>query len=59
MKGGRGASDLCGARTVFWPDTEACDAECALAAGHGGTVHWDEDLDEWDEDELLTTLPGE
>ncbi|MFD9190439.1 hypothetical protein ACFWCA_19675 [Streptomyces phaeochromogenes] len=53
-----GTKPLCGARTVFWPDQEACEAECALAAAHGGTIHWDEVLNEWGEDELLTTFPG-
>jgi hypothetical protein len=35
----------CGARTVFWPDDEACDAECWLPAGHEGE-HEDEILGE-------------
>jgi hypothetical protein len=49
---------LCGARAVFWPDDEACDAECCLLLGHRPAgVHEDEILGEWDEDELPTT-PG-
>ncbi|MFB7592419.1 hypothetical protein [Streptomyces sp. NPDC056169] len=47
----------CGARTVFWPDDEACDAECSRPAGHAGTIHEDEILGEWDADELPTTEP--
>lgn len=43
--------ELCGERTVFWPDEEACDAECILPKGHKPTnIHKDEILDEWDED---------
>jgi hypothetical protein len=50
---------LCGARTVFWPDVEACDAECHLPAGHEpADVHEDPILGEWTEDELVTH-PGE
>lgn len=45
---------LCGARTVFWPDDEACDAECFLPAGHEGSIHEDEILGEWNEEDLLT-----
>lgn len=44
----------CGARATFWPDDEACEAECMLPAGHEGTVHEDEILGEWDEEELPT-----
>lgn len=46
----------CGARTVFWPDDEACDAECWLPP-HEGTVHEDEALGQWDEDDLFTVHP--
>ena len=30
------ASEKCGARAVFWPDDEACEAECWLHWGHSG-----------------------
>ena len=49
----------CGARTVFWPDDEACDAECIRPRGHGGTIHEDEILGEWDEEEMFTSCPDE
>lgn len=49
--------DACGATAVFWPDDEACEAECIWPAGHGGTKHMDEILGEWDESELLTNVP--
>lgn len=40
----------CGARTVFWPDVEACEAECSLPADHEpANVHEDEILGEWEE----------
>lgn len=48
---------LCRASAVFWPDDEACDAECIRPAGHGGVVHEDEILGEWSEDDLLTSVP--
>lgn len=45
----------CDARTVFWPDDEACDAECALPLGHEpNDVHQDENLGEWNEDDMNT-----
>lgn len=47
-------ASLCGARTTFWPDDEACEAACMLPAGHPGTVHKDEILDEWSEGDLIT-----
>lgn len=48
----------CGERTVFWPDAEACDAECALPRHHDPeNVHEGEILGEWHEDDQLTTLP--
>lgn len=50
----RTCGGCCGARTVFWPDEEACDAECALPPGHAGP-HEDETLGTWSEDDLLTT----
>lgn len=50
---------LCGARTVFWPDDEACDAECIRPAEHAGTRHEDEILGEWDEEDMFTTYPFE
>lgn len=44
------------ASTVFWPDQEACEAECILPKGHEpATKHEDEILGEWDEDELSTS----
>lgn len=50
--------ELCGARTVFWPDDEACDAECILPRGHQpDDVHRDEILGPWSEDELTTHHP--
>jgi len=45
---------LCGAVATFWFDNEACGAECMLSAYHGGTVHEDEMLGEWDENEFIT-----
>jgi hypothetical protein len=46
----------CGATTVFWPDVEACDAECSLPAGHEpANIHDDEILGEWDEDDMHTS----
>lgn len=48
---------LCGATATCWPDDEACEAECNLTAGHGGTKHRDEILGEWDESELNTHTP--
>lgn len=47
---------VCGARTVFWPDDEACDAECILPRGHRGTDHEDAILGWWSEDDLPTTV---
>lgn len=53
---GSEVSPACGARAVFWPDDEACDAECSLPKGHKPEdVHSDEILGEWTEDELMTT----
>lgn len=48
----------CGATTVFWPDVEGCEAECILAP-HGGTVHEDEALGEWDSNDMHTNVPEE
>ena len=48
---------LCGATAVFWPEAEACEAECWLPADHPGTRHQAEILGDWDEDELSTQLP--
>lgn len=46
----------CGARAVFWPDVEACDAECSLPAGHQPPdEHEDDILGRWTEDSLLTS----
>lgn len=51
---------LCGARTVFWPDVEGCDAECFLPRGHEpANIHEDEILDEWNEEDMLTSFPEE
>jgi len=53
-----GAPDLCGATTVFWPNVEACDAECILPRGHEpADVHEDQTLGEWREDDLPTEHP--
>ncbi len=43
----------CGARAVFWPEAEACDAVCGLTV-HESTVHRDHALGEWDEADLVT-----
>lgn len=52
------ADDPCGARAVFWPDEEACDAECILPAGHEpAELHEDETLGTWHEDDLSTWTP--
>lgn len=51
------ASELgvpCGATATFWPDDEACPAECLLPLGHEGTTHTDDILGDWTEDELNT-----
>ena len=48
----------CGAVTIFWPDVEACEAECFRPEGHGGTIHEDETLGEWDEEEQSTHYPA-
>src|SRR4051812_1840668 len=46
--------EKCGARTVFWPDVEACDAECIRHRGHKGILHEDEILGEWNEGDMPT-----
>jgi hypothetical protein len=49
---------LCGATAVFWPEDEACDAECIRPLGHEpANVHEDENLGEWNEDDLITSHP--
>lgn len=48
----------CGARTVFWPEVEGCEAECLLAP-HEGTIHEDEILGEWDAEDMATITPEE
>lgn len=49
---------MCGATAVFWPDDEACDAECVRPAGHQpDDEHEDEILGVWTEDELNTRGP--
>lgn len=49
---------ICGARSIWWPDEEACEAECCLPAGHEPTdVHEDNTLGEWTEDQLNTWWP--
>lgn len=50
--------ETCGARTVFWPDDEACDAECSLPSGHKpAEVHEGEILGEWNEEDMHTSHP--
>ncbi|MFD8469000.1 hypothetical protein ACFV10_28330 [Streptomyces cyaneofuscatus] len=50
----------CSARAVFWPDAEAIDAVCMRPRGHEpANIHEDEDLGEWNEDDLFTTYPYE
>jgi hypothetical protein len=39
----------CDAGTIFWPDVEACDAECMLPEGHEG-MHEDKILGPWSDD---------
>lgn len=56
MKASEVQRERCGATTVFWPRVEACEAECFLAP-HEGTVHEDEILGEWDEDDMATQHP--
>lgn len=47
------AADKCGARTVFWPDEEACDAVCYLPEDHEPAhIHQDEILGEWNEEDM-------
>ena len=48
----------CGARTVFWPEEDACDAACTWPPKHGGTRHLDETLGSWDENEMPTSYPS-
>lgn len=49
------SDELCRASAVFWPDVEACEAECVLPVGHEpADQHKDEILGEWSEDDLLT-----
>lgn len=51
--------ERCGAQATFWPDVEACEAECALPLGHQpAEVHEDETLGEWHEDDLPTHNPA-
>lgn len=50
--------ERCGARTSFWPQVEACEAECSLPP-HDGRIHEDEILGEWDEDDMVTLFPEE
>nr|MDT0658046.1 hypothetical protein [Micromonospora sp. DSM 115978] len=50
-------TNLCGAQAIFWPDVEACEAECIRPTGHDGP-HEDEILGEWSEDDLPTHHPG-
>ncbi len=58
--GSGGLVVLCGAKTVFWPDMEACDAECILPKGHAPEdLHVDETLGVWREGDLLTYRPEE
>lgn len=41
-------TERCEATTVFWPDVEACEAECVKERGHF-PPHEDEILGEWEE----------
>lgn len=41
-------TEQCEETTVFWPEAEACEARCALYAGHTGP-HVDLILGEWEE----------
>jgi hypothetical protein len=60
MGGAVTEQQLCGARAVFWPDVEACDAECVLPSGHQPQdVHEDATLGTWTEDDLYTEHPEE
>lgn len=52
-------AERCGARTIFWPDVEACEAECIRHQGHKGTIHEDEILGDWDEEDMITWNPSE
>lgn len=48
----------CGAKTVFWPDVEGCEAECIMPAEHEpAEIHEDEILGEWNEDDMFTHHP--
>jgi len=50
--------EACRARTVFWPDDEACDAECSPPRGHEPVeIHEDEILGEWNEEDMYTSHP--
>ncbi|MFE9448312.1 hypothetical protein [Streptomyces sp. NPDC006739] len=52
------AAERCGAQATFWPDDEACEAECIRPPGHEpADVHEDEILGQWTEDELPTHHP--
>lgn len=52
------SGETCQARTVFWPDVEACDAECSLPRGHEpAEIHKDETLGEWNEEDMYTSHP--
>lgn len=50
----RESGELCTARATFWPDEEACEAECVRPTDHPG-LHEDDILGEWDEEELPTS----
>lgn len=45
------AEQKCAVTAKFF-DSEGCEAECVLPAGHPGHVHEDPVLGEWDEDEV-------
>lgn len=51
------AKPACGARAVFWPDDEACDAECVLDRDPKHARHEDEILGGWTDEELITSYP--
>ena len=44
------AAEVCGDRTVFWPDDEAIDVACVLPDGHDGD-HEDDTGSEWENED--------
>lgn len=50
--------ELCGATSIFWPDEEACEAECVLPRGHvPANVHRAEILGKWEESDSAAAQP--